>query len=374
MPETLKIVLAGCGAVSELYYAPALTEAAKHTPLRVAGVFDPAPARLDALTKCFPAAKGVTQLDELLALKPELAIVASPPRFHAAQTNSLLRADAHVLCEKPMAATVTEAESMIATARETKRVLAIGLFRRFFPALRTVKALVTGGALGAPRSFHFAEGGAFNWPAASASFFQKAHSGGGVLLDLGVHALDLVHWWFGAPAGMSCEDDAMGNLEANCRVKLSFANGLAGTVRLSRDTPMSNKYVITFDRGRVTWRVGEANGLEVQCDGAPFALRGELQEKGRGLKAASTSAGDQGLKRPEGRAPEIAAATCRQSFVQQLLNVIAAIRGTEPLRVPGEEGLPSLRLIEQCYAHRQLMTMPWLTPEEAGQAKVLSAA
>lgn len=104
----------------------------------------------------------------------------------------------HVLCVKPLACTLNEANQMVAAAQTADRLLAVGLFRRFFPALQTIKALVAGGALGTPTSFHFAEGGAFNWPAASASFFQKQHSQGGVLLDLGVHLLDLSCWWFGA--------------------------------------------------------------------------------------------------------------------------------------------------------------------------------
>lgn len=344
----LRIVLVGCGAITENYYAPALAEARKHVALEVVGLLDPGANRIAALLKSFPNAKGVTQIAELIALKPDLAIVASPPRFHAAQTNTLLSSGAHVLCEKPMAVTVAEAESMIATARESKRLLAVGLFRRFFPALQTVKSLVTGASLGAPLSFHFAEGGVFNWPAVSASFFQRTHSTGGVLFDLGVHVLDLVHWWFGAPSSLACEDDAMGNLEANSLVRFGFTNGLAGTVRLSRDTPMSNRFVIEFERGRVTWKVGEANQLEVLFEGAPAALRGELRSN---------------------RGP---ASTYHQSFVQQLLNVCAAIRGAESLLVPGEAGIHSLRLIEQCYAHRTLMPMPWLTNDEAKTARELA--
>lgn len=350
MPAALKVALAGCGAISELYYAPALAEARKHTALEVVAVLDPTPARLDALLRFFPSAKGVTKLEELIAFKPDLGIVASPPKFHAVQTNALLKAGVHVLCEKPMASTVAEAVTMIETARETKRLLAIGLFRRFFPALQNIKALIANQSLGAPKSFHFAEGGAFNWPAASASFFQKAHSQGGVLADLGIHVLDLVHWWFGEPTELAYADDAMGNLEANCQVSLKFSGGLTGTVRMSRDTPMCNRFVIEFERGRVTWKVGDGNRLDVQVAGAPFAMRGELMDDGS------------------------PAATYHQSFVQQILNLAAAVRGKETLRVPGEEGLQSLRLIEQCYRSRKLMPMPWLSESELKSARELAAA
>ncbi|MGB5135688.1 MAG: Gfo/Idh/MocA family oxidoreductase [Prochlorococcaceae cyanobacterium] len=347
--QPLRFAIVGCGAISELYYAPALLEASKHLPIDVVALFDPSPERSEALLKWFPNAVPVTQFEDAIAASPELALVASPPSFHATQANTLLEAGVHVLCEKPMASSVAEAETMIAAARKANRVLAIGLFRRFFPALQTIKALVSGGALGAAQSFRFEEGGVFNWPAASASFFQKQSSQGGVLLDLGVHILDLICWWFGEPASVFYEDDAMGNLEANSRLSLTFTGGLTGVVRMSRDTPCSNTFLIEFERGRIIWKVGDGNHLDVRLNGLPFDLIGELREAGS------------------------SAPTYHQSFVKQLLNVVSAARGMEPELVPGDEGIRSLRLIEQCYAIRQLIPMPWLTESEVERALKLAA-
>jgi predicted dehydrogenase len=346
--ETQQLALVGCGAISELYYAPALKEAAKLAGIEVSSLCDPSPARLNALRASFPAAQVVATIEDLIALKPDLAIVASPPRFHAVQSNALLASGAHVLCEKPMASSVAEAESMITAASLAKRVLAIGLFRRFFPALQAIEALLSSGVLGAPKAFVFSEGGPFNWPAVSASFFQSQHSQGGVLLDLGAHVLDLVCWWFGDPVSFSYEDDAMGNLEANCRLALSFAGGLNGEVRLSRDTTIDNHYQIEFERGHLLWAVGDANHMDVRLNGLPFHLHSELYENSS------------------------PAATYHQSFVKQLLNFAAAARGAEPVLVPGEEGIRSLRLIEQCYGTRQLMAMPWFSESESQRARELA--
>ena len=349
------VALVGCGAIAEQYYAPALAEAGRHTPLAVVAVFDPSPARVAALKRWFPDAAAFSEFEELHAVRPDLAIVASPPRFHAEQVNALLAAGAHVLCEKPMAGTVEQAESMVGMAHAANRLLAVGLFRRFFPALQTIKALVSNQTLGAPRLFHFSEGGPFNWPAASASFFQKGQSPGGVLADLGIHVLDLVHWWFGRPTELACADDAMGNLEANSEVTLKFAGGLAGVVRVSRDTPMHNVFTIQFENGLVRWKVGDANHLDVQFPGAPGELRSELWEAV-----------------PEKHDAFRRAPTYHQSFVKQLLNVVAAARGEEPLRVSGEEALHSLRLVENCYRCRTLLPMPWLTPRELEPARALN--
>jgi predicted dehydrogenase len=276
--------------------------------------------------------------------------VASPPKFHAPQTTALLTAGIHVLCEKPLAGSLAEAEHMVAAARNADRLLAVGLFRRFFPAMQTIKALVSGGALGAPSSFRITEGGVFNWPASSASFFQKQHSQGGVLLDLGVHVLDLICWWFGEPSSITYADDQMGNLEANSHLCLSYPSGLQGEVHLSRDTPCSNRYEIQFERGLVGWQVGEANQLDVRFSGSPFRLAGELRQPA--TDTAHAAQVDQ------------SADSYHQTFVRQILNVAAAVRGLEPLDVSAAEALASMRLIDFCYANRQLLSMPWLTPAE----------
>jgi predicted dehydrogenase len=207
---------------------------------------------------------------------------------------------------------------------------------------------VNGGALGAATSFRFSEGGVFNWPAASASFFQKRHSEGGVLHDLGVHILDLICWWFGKPSSMFYEDDAMGNLEANSRLKLSFRNGLTGEVRMSRDTSCSNQYQINFERGQVVWHVGEGNRLDIRLNDVPFTLTGELHEK--------TSAAD----------------SYNQAFVKQILNFVSAARGSESLVVSGTEAILSMQLIEQCYVSKHLISMPWLTEPETIRARELA--
>ena len=58
--------------------------------------------------------------------------------------------------------------------------------------------------------------------------------------------------------------------------------------------------------------------------------------------------------------------------MHQLLNVAAAARGTESVRVPGEEGIRSLRLIDTCYHNRKLMALPWLTQAESRRALSLA--
>jgi predicted dehydrogenase len=353
----LGVLLVGCGAVARQYYAPALGALARDGVLDVRALYDPDPACVAALQARLPGAPRIERLHDLAGV--DLAIVASPPRFHAAQTLELLGAGVSVLCEKPLAATLAEAEAMVEAARSARGLLAAGLLRRFFPATATIRGLLQAGALGEIRRFTCFEGGRFAWPTTSPSFFERTGLQGGVLLDIGAHLLDLLVWWWGAPLAVHYEDDAMGGVEANCRLRLTFAPGFSGEVRLSRDWALPNRWVIEGTKGWLAWEVNEADGLVVGFAGTGVALNARLH-----------------ADHWTGGMPSLggALATFEQSFAAQIANVAAAVRGTAPLAVPAAEALPSLALIEDCYRRRTPMAMPWLGAAEAARAAELASA
>src|SRR5262249_13712032 len=74
--------------------------------------------------------------------EPDAAIRARRPQPHAAATIDLLKRGVHVLVEKPMATTLADAEAMVRTAEETGRALAVGFFRRLYPSIRLLRALL----------------------------------------------------------------------------------------------------------------------------------------------------------------------------------------------------------------------------------------
>ena len=355
--KPINIALVGCGAVSQLYYSPALQELEKSNLLHVKALFDPSSDSVAQLQKNFPAATCLKDLAELSPQEIDLAIIASPPRFHAQQTIQLLKSGLSVLCEKPMAATVAEAEAMIAAASTAPGLLAIGLFRRFFPATQTIHKIVSLNVLGDVKSFSFSEGGYFQWPVQSPAYFKKATAQGGVLLDIGVHLLDLMIWWLGNPTEVIYEDDAMGGIDVNCRLQCKFAQGFTGEVRLSRDCILPNRYVIQGTKGWLSWDVNDASDkIQMGFEDSSFALDAQIHdvETHNPLTLGKPSL------------------NFEQSFTSQLCNVIAAIDGKEPLMVPGEQAIQSLRLIESCYRHRTLMPMPWLSASESKRAYQLS--
>src|ERR1700761_2038731 len=248
----VRIALAGCGAISELYYAPVLAMLTKQGKVQVTHVVDPQEERRKTLTRALEGARPVSSLDDIDEGNVDLAIIASPPGFHSVQTKWMLERETAVLCEKPMAMNYAEAEEMVRFAESKNTLLAVGRFRRFFPSNEAIREMIANAPFGRAIHVDVAEGGRFNWPARSTSFFDRRQSGGGVLADLGVHSIDLLCWWFGMPAKLDYEDDAMGGLEANCKVHLEFDGGCTATVRLTRDLEIPNRLSIQFERGGVS--------------------------------------------------------------------------------------------------------------------------
>ncbi|MFQ4139747.1 Gfo/Idh/MocA family protein [Nodosilinea sp. PGN35] len=352
----VRIGLVGCGAVSQLYYSPALKELENLGLVQVNRLFDPSEASLASLKSTFPRAISVSCISNFSRDVVDLIILASPPQYHAQQAIQLLEAGLSVLCEKPMANTVAEAEAIIAAAAQAEGVLAVGLFRRFFPATQAIQRIISSGMLGELQSFECYEGGQFHWPVQSPNYFKRSHVQGGVLLDIGVHLLDLLIWWFGEPKQIQYEDDAMGGIDVNCRLACQFAE-VAGTVRLSRDCDLPGRYIIKGRNAWLSWTVNEADNVQLGLADSGLGFDTKIHHLGMEatLPVLSTPAFN-----------------FEQSFTSQICNVIAAMKGQAPLMVPASEGIRSLRWIEHCYHHRTLMAMPWLSPAELSRAQQLS--
>lgn len=351
MSTPVPVILVGCGAVSRQFYLPTLRTLTRHGAIRVVALVDPSAEARSALAGEFPQAQSRDSLAAVEAQPDTLAIIATPPKLHARQTLESFARGWHVLCEKPMASTSAECETMIKAAAEAQRLLAVGHYKRFFPASQQIRALCAGGGpLGPIREISIHEGGPFRWPAASASFFRKEQTPGGVLLDIGVHVLDLVVWWLGEPTDFTYADDSMGGLETNARVQLTFTGDVRVTLNLSRDWSTRQRYDFRFEQGWAKWTVNDANGLTLGHNTLPFGLKAGLIE---------------GEAQP--------AATNAQSFIAQLQNVAAAIQAKSEPFVPGPQGIRAVELIEACYARKTLLTQPWLEPDEAAYAAVCAA-
>jgi predicted dehydrogenase len=353
----LSTALIGCGAVTQILYTPALVKLEREGVIGTVALVDPNPERTALVGKILSTGRQYQDLQAMLAdRKPDLAIVAAPHRFHAELTIACLERGIPVLCEKPMAPTMADCDRMLKASDETGCMLAVGHFRRFFPATKMVKNILDAGLLGAVGSFRFLDGENYMWPAQTASPFKRAEAGGGVLIDIGAHTIDLLLWWLGEVAEVLYQDDAMGGVEANCRMRLRMMSGAEGIVQLSRDCLLPNRYVIECQKGWIAYMCDVVDRIEWGLYDSDYSLNSEIR-----MTAAPT--------RNTMREPGPAVPGYMDCFTTQLRNVVAAIRGTENLRVPGTEARKCVALIEKCYRNRKLLEMPWLDRTEIQRAQ-----
>ena len=155
-------------------------------------VADPSDAAArDALTLA-PDAKRVAGLDALLDLGLDGLVVATPSADHATQTVRALERGVAVFCQKPLGRTAAEVRGAVEAARTADRLLAVDLSYRFTSGAQAIRDLVRSGGIGrvsvVDLVFHNAYGPDKPW------FRDPAQAGGGCLLDLGVHLVDLALW------------------------------------------------------------------------------------------------------------------------------------------------------------------------------------
>jgi predicted dehydrogenase len=171
---------------------------------RVAAVADPQAEALEAAAEVAPGAGRAESLEELLEHQLDGIVIATPSALHADQAVAALERGLAVFCQKPLARDAAETRRVLAAARAADRLLAVDLSYRQVAALQAAREQVAAGAIGEVHSidlaFHNAYGPGKPW------FTDPELSGGGCLIDLGTHLVDLALWLaetpvpFGRPA------------------------------------------------------------------------------------------------------------------------------------------------------------------------------
>ncbi len=160
-------------------------------------ICDPSEEMLGEAAEVAPGAKTVASLDDMLALDLDGIVIATPSALHADQSIRALESGAAVFCQKPLGRTAQEVESVLSAAKSADRLLGVDLSYRHTAAMQAIRNAVRAGELGKPfaadLTFHNAYGPGNAW------FYDPAKSGGGCLIDLGVHLVDLALWLFDFP-------------------------------------------------------------------------------------------------------------------------------------------------------------------------------
>ncbi len=200
---------------------------AEHDGFEIVGVVDASAAVATAVARDF----GVARLaDEAEAIaRAELVVVATPIAAHRAGVEAALDAGRHVLVEKPICATLADAERLVALARLRGVKLFVGHSERFNPVVRALSLRVP------PACVHALE----LWREGPPRSVRRtdAHAGEGVLVNLGVHDIDLVALLGGGPATLR---RAEGN-DARAMLTLQSQAGAIARVRLDRNAPVRKR-------------------------------------------------------------------------------------------------------------------------------------
>jgi len=199
--KKLKVGIIGAGGISTVHFNG-------YTKSRLAEVYALADVNAETLAKRgqeynVPAARCFADYRKLLAMKEIDAVsVCSPNALHCRQTLDAFAAGKHVLCEKPMAMTPAEAQRMVDAAENAGKKFQIGLHQRFRNEAVYLKRLVDDGVLGKvyyARCQAVRRRGVPSWGV----FGQLDKQGGGGLIDIGVHFIDLTWWLMGRPRPVS---------------------------------------------------------------------------------------------------------------------------------------------------------------------------
>ncbi|MEO7026635.1 MAG: Gfo/Idh/MocA family oxidoreductase [Caulobacteraceae bacterium] len=165
--------------------------------VEVAGIADISAANSDAARGLARGAECVANLGELLEMDLDGVVIATPSALHAEQSIAALESGAAVFCQKPLGRTAEETRRVVEAARVADRLLGIDLSYRYTDGMVRIAELARSGELGriffVDLVFHNAYGPDKPW------FYDPALSGGGCVIDLGVHLVDLALWALGFP-------------------------------------------------------------------------------------------------------------------------------------------------------------------------------
>jgi predicted dehydrogenase len=158
----------------------------------VAIISDPSPEMIEETIKVSPQAQVVANFDELLERDLDGIVIATPSALHAEQSIKALERGVAVFCQKPLGRTKGEVADVVEVARKSNRLLGVDLSYRYTAGMQQIRDIVRSGELdnvfAVDLVFHNAYGPDKAW------FYDKALSGGGCVIDLGVHLVDLALW------------------------------------------------------------------------------------------------------------------------------------------------------------------------------------
>lgn len=285
---------------------------------------------------------------ELLASDVQAVYIATPTHLHARQAISAAEAGKHVLCEKPLATNVSEAQRIADACRGASVCLGVGFMMRFHALHRAAQQIVRDGRIGQP-VYARAQLSCWYPPMTGAWRQDRVLGGGGCLADLGVHCMDLLEWLLGPAAALSC---------TTSHATHRYAVEDTAIVVLDHDSRVRSVVDVSFAVPDAAAR----SRLEIYGTSGSLIAEHTIGQSGAGqLRLFSTRAvgydAAQDLRGEEGQPIAATPANPYQAMIEDFSS--AVIENRSPT-VDGDTGLRSQRVLEACYrsaANRERATV-----------------
>lgn len=256
-----RVAIIGCGAAARRIHLPALRAAGATVSVFASRTIDSARAAAKEwgggeVTDDWSAAVARDDVDAV--------VVCAPNILHAPVAIAAARAGKHVLVEKPMATTLTDADAMIDAADRAGVILVPAHNARFEPVVRAVAEAA--GSLGVISRFYAALGhpGPLSWSAGADWFFDPEVSGGGALLDLGVHLADILRVVLDDEFDRVAAMTDVASIERMATVTAHTTRGATGSFQVSWISPVPEMHLTLM---------GEHGIVEATGAGAPTVAR-----------------------------------------------------------------------------------------------------
>lgn len=267
---------------------------------------------------------------------------------HKECTIAALNGSAHVICEKPMAMNAAEAEEMLEAATRNNKLLQVGFVRRFGDDADAVKTFTNEGMLG---DIYYARAQYLRRSGCPGGWFKnKTFSGGGPLIDLGVHIIDLCKYLAGNPKPVSAYGVTYDNLGPNRAAGASKTWELNCTDEHPYNVEDFASAMIKFDNG-FTLQIETSFNLNVKEDSTELVLCGtkagvsitdklEMYTDTAGMFVNLVPANDISFRFSE-------------SFDAEIKGFVDAVLGKQPCRATAEDGVEMMKIIDAIYESSQ---------------------
>ena len=292
-------------------------------------------------------ARRFTDVNEMLAACPEIEAVSvcTWNAAHAQCAIAALNAGKHVLCEKPMAMTVEEAEAMQAAAEKNNKLLMIGFVRRFGNDCAIMKDFIDNGYFGdiyyAKATYLRRKGCPGGW------FGDKARSGGGPLIDLGVHIIDLCRYLMGNPKPVSVYGATFNKLgsRSNIKSKAGYISQTKENEDIFNVEDLATA-MIRFDNGSVL-QIEASFSLNIEKDEGVLQFFGT--KAGAKLDPELTIYSEMNDYMTNVKLANSTALSFDGLFENEINHFVECVRTGKPCRNPAQDGVTLMKILTGIY-------------------------